>query len=153
MHELCAEGAYAVPTLAIHTHADALVDNNADQKLQIGENITHGLSTGGDAALGRAAAKEDTIALEGVLQGYDFLLLVVGLGGGTGNGAVPEILRLAKELGMYTLCLATLPFEFEGDARARQAEWGLAEVREYADAVVCFKNQRLVELLGGRNKA
>ena len=72
------------------------------------------------------------------------IVLLVGLGGGTGSGAAPVIARLARELDAFMICMAIIPFTFEGEQRRRQAELGLAQLREYSEATICFPNQRLL---------
>jgi cell division protein FtsZ len=84
--------------------------------------------------------------LRGLLRGTDLLILVVGLGGGTGSGAAPVVARTAKEVGALVLCVATLPFSFEGDGRRRNARASLRDLREPADAVVVQPNDRLLEI-------
>src|SRR5262245_31094114 len=101
----------------VHTQADVLARARGVRGVQIGARLTRGLSTGGDPAQGAAAAEQDEARLRELCQGADIVLLVVGLGGGTGSGAGPVVARLTRASGALVLVLATLPFEFEGTRR------------------------------------
>lgn len=136
------------PTVAaINTDARALEASAIDLKVAIGRTVAKGMGTGGDAELGRLAANEDLDALRALVAGHDLLLLVAGLGGGTATGAAPVLARIAREEGLLVLAYVTLPFAFEGARRQEQAQEGLADLKQSADAVVCLPNQRLHALL------
>ena len=136
------------PTVAaINTDARALGASNVDLKVAIGRTVAKGMGTGGDAELGRLAANEDLDALRALVSGHDLLLLVASLGGGTGTGAAPVLARIAREEGLLVLAYVTLPFAFEGARRQEQAQEGLADLKPFADAVVCLPNQRLHAML------
>lgn len=115
--------------------------------LQLGEESNHGLGSGGDPDVGSAAAEESEARLCGMLQGLDLLVLVTGLGGGTGSGAAPVIARLAREAGVFLVVVATLPFSFEGVRRRQQAERALAQLSISANVLLCFENDHMEELL------
>ena len=131
---------------ALNTDTQALSACTVRRCLQIGAATTQGLGAGGDATLGKLAAEENIEQIQELLAGVDLLILVAGLGGGTGTGAAPVIAQAAHRLGALTLGFVTLPFPFEGERRRRQAEDGLRLLRQCADTVVCLPNQRLVEL-------
>ena len=136
------------PTVAaINTDARALDATAIGLKVAIGRTVAKGMGTGGDAELGRLAANEDLDALRALVSGHDLLLLVAGLGGGTATGAAPVLARIAREEGLLVLAYVTLPFAFEGARRQEQAQEGLADLKQSADAVVCLPNQRLHALL------
>ena len=136
------------PTVAaINTDTRALGASNIDLKVAIGRTVAKGMGTGGDAELGRLAANEDLDALRALVSGHDLLLLVASLGGGTGTGAAPVLARIAREEGLLVLAYVTLPFAFEGARRQEQAQEGLADLKPFADAVVCLPNQRLHAML------
>jgi cell division protein FtsZ len=113
----------------------------------MGEKLTRGLGTGGDPEMGRAAAAEDVEKLRQICAGADIVCVVAGLGGGTGTGAGPVVARLAREGGALVLGIVTLPFEFEGSRRQRQAQSGLRELKEEADGVICLPNQKVFKLI------
>lgn len=98
-----------------------------------------GHSTGGDIVKGRTAATDDTDNIKNVTKGVRLAVVVTALGGGTGTGATPEILSVLRSQGATTLCLATLPFEFEGKDRATVAQRAIPVLEENADALVVLK--------------
>lgn len=135
----------------VHTDAQALeAYEGRALRVLIGQELTHQLGAGGDPAVGKLAAEADADKLRELLVGTEVVFLVVTLGGGTGTGAAPVIARLAREAGATTIVLATLPFEFEGQARRRQAEEGLEHLRSQADLVVAVPNEHLLSLVDTR---
>lgn len=134
--------------VAVNTDTQALAESRAPSRVQIGMGRTHGFGTGGDVALGRQALEDDREVVEGLFGEVRLLILLVGLGGGTGTGAAPALLNIARDAGVMTLCFATMPFSFEGRLRRDQAYRGLAEIRDAADAVVMVQNDRLAEFVG-----
>lgn len=141
------EGPYSV---AVHTSHQKLAQTKLMRSIQIGASVTEGASTGGDIKLGRICAESDEEQLKELFSGYKLVVFVTGLGGGTGSGAAPVLVRIARDMGCFTVCIATLPFKFEASDKRRKAEMGLAALQEQSHAVVCFPNERLFELLGGR---
>lgn len=138
-----------LPTVAVHTHEKMLAASLAPTRLQIGTVVAKGMGSGGDPEVGRRAAEDDAALLHNVLLDTDIAFLVAGLGGGTGTGAMPAMVRMAREAGVLTLCFVTTPFDFEGDSRKTRAERGLSELVGLADITVVVPNQRLFEVTGG----
>jgi cell division protein FtsZ len=136
-----------VSFLAINTDARALGQLQLAEKMILGAKLTRGLGTGGDPEMGRAAAEEDVEKIRGLCADADVICVVAGLGGGTGTGAGPVVARLAKESGALVLGMATLPFEFEGARRQRQAQLGLRDLKGAADGVICLPNQKVFKLI------
>jgi cell division protein FtsZ len=135
-----------------NTDLQALTRCPQTQKLQLGEEVTRGRGAGANPELGRKAALEDTNKIMGTLAGLDMAFVAAGLGGGTGTGAAPVIAALARELGVLSVAIVTLPFGFEGRRRMQQAEAGLEELYGCADAVVVIRNDRLLEVQDGELK-
>jgi cell division protein FtsZ len=133
--------------LLLNTDAQALAAFPLPGKLVLGLKRARGLGTGGDPELGRAAAEDDAARLRSFCEGADIIFILAGLGGGTGTGAAPVLARIARESGALVLALATLPFDFEGGRRQRQAAAGLHHLKAAADAVICLPNQKLFKLL------
>jgi cell division protein FtsZ len=133
--------------LLLNTDAQALAASPLPDKLVLGQKRARGLGTGGDPEMGRAAAEDDAPRLRAFCEGADIIFILTGLGGGTGTGAAPVLARLARESGALVLALATLPFDFEGGRRQRQAVAGLHHLKAAADAVICLPNQKLFKLL------
>jgi cell division protein FtsZ len=136
-----------VSFMAINTDAKALGNLKLPEKMTLGSKLTRGLGTGGDPEMGRAAAEEDLEKIRGLCAGADVIFVVAGMGGGTGTGAGPVIARLAKESGALVLGLVTLPFDFEGARRQRQAQLGLRDLKNAADGVICLPNQKIFKLI------
>ena len=138
-------GIRGVEFIAVNTDLQALQSSRADKKVQIGGKLTKGLGSGGRPDVGRQAAMEDTEVLIEILHGSDMVFLTTGLGGGTGTGATPILANLAAEMDVLAIAIVTLPFEFEGKIRARQAEEGLAELKSAVDTVISIPNERLLQ--------
>ncbi|HEY3382280.1 MAG TPA: cell division protein FtsZ [Vicinamibacterales bacterium] len=133
-----------VEFIVANTDVQALQQSVAPVKVQLGEKLTKGLGAGADPDIGRAAALEDTERLLEVLDNADMVFVTAGMGGGTGTGAAPVVASLASEIGALTIAVVTKPFTFEGGRRNRQADQGLAELRETVDSVITIPNERLL---------
>ncbi len=131
----------------LNTDVDALQRSLVPQRIQLGARRTRGLGAGGDPESGREAAEEATDGLAELCSGARLVFLMCGLGGGTGTGAAPVLARAARNAGALVLAVVTLPFDCEGPRRARQAQQGLAALREAADVVLCLPNQRILQIL------
>ncbi len=138
-------GIKGVEFIAVNTDLQALSSNRSGTKLQIGGQVTKGLGSGGRPDTGKQAAMEDTEKLIEILQGADMVFLTGGLGGGTGTGATPVLANLASEMDILVIAIVTLPFEFEGKVRAKQAEEGLKELKTAVDTVISIPNERLLQ--------
>jgi cell division protein FtsZ len=140
------DGIDRVELAAANTDVQSLTGAVTNLKIQLGRNLTRGLGSGGDPELGLAAAEESSEEIQAAIAGYDIVFVCAGLGGGTGSGAAPYIAKLAKDAGALVLALVTMPFTFEGRRRCAQAGASLRLIREYADAVICFENDRMAEI-------
>jgi cell division protein FtsZ len=138
-------GIEGVEFIAVNTDLQALSNNAAGKKMQIGSQLTKGLGSGGRPDIGKEAAMEDTERLLEIIEGADMVFLTTGLGGGTGTGATPILANLASELDILAIAIVTLPFEFEGRIRAKQAQEGLSELKGAVDTVISIPNERLLE--------
>lgn len=139
-------GLRGVTFVAINTDLQVLRRSQADIKLQIGAKLTRGLGAGANPEIGRKAAEEDRDRIFEVLEGADMVFITAGMGGGTGTGGAPVVARIAKELGILTVAVVTKPFSFEGPRRMRQAEEGIALLREHVDALIVVPNDRLLSI-------
>jgi len=133
-----------VEFIVANTDRQALSNNPAPIKLQIGSQLTKGLGAGADPQIGRQAALEDTDKILEALTGADLVFVTTGLGGGTGTGAAPVIASLANQLGALTIAVVTKPFRFEGRKRSQQAELGLRELAASVDSMISIPNERLL---------
>lgn len=134
-----------VEFIVVNTDLQALNNNKSGIKLQIGSQLTKGLGSGGRSDIGKDAAMEDTEKLIELLEGADMVFLTTGLGGGTGTGATPVLANLASEMDILAIAIVTLPFEFEGKIRAKQAVEGLTELKSCVDTVISIPNERLLQ--------
>jgi len=136
-----------VEFMAINTDAQALLVNQANVKVQIGENLTRGLGSGGNPEVGRKAAEESREKIKEMLEGTDMVFLTAGMGGGTGTGATSIIAEVAKEVGALTVAVVTKPFQFEGTRRMVSAEEGIEMLKERVDTLIVIPNQRILEVI------
>ena len=132
---------------AVNTDIQSLLDLSVECVLPLGATMTRGLGAGGDPDVGRAAAEEDAELLRKLCAGAEVVVMMTGLGGGTGTGASPVLARAAKEAGALVLAIVTLPFECEGARRQSQAQAGLEQLKGAADAVLCLPNQRVLKMI------
>jgi cell division protein FtsZ len=144
---MVSSGFEGVEFIVANTDLQALQNNPAPVKIQIGSKLTKGLGAGADPDVGRQAALEDTDKLIQALDGADMVFVTTGLGGGTGTGAAPVIASLASELGALTIAVVTKPFKFEGRRRQMQSEAGLESLRECVDTVITIPNERLLTII------
>ena len=147
VNRMALAGLEGVEFIVANTDVQALQQNAAPIKIQIGAKLTKGLGAGADPNVGREAALEDTDSLIQALTGADMVFVTTGLGGGTGTGAAPVIASLASELGALTIAVVTKPFKFEGKKRLAQADRGLAALRECVDTIITIPNERLLTII------
>ncbi|MGN6387682.1 MAG: cell division protein FtsZ [Verrucomicrobiota bacterium] len=136
-----------LPLAIVHTHARVLQQRTVENKVLIGINRTHGLGTGGDFEIAKVMAENELQALQQICAGTELVFLIAGLGGGTGTGLTPVLAKAAKESGALVIAMVTMPFDFEGPRRMKQAQNGLNTLRAVADAVISIPNQKLSKLL------
>jgi len=140
-------GISGVEFMAINTDSQALLANKASIKLQIGEELTRGLGSGGDPEVGQQAIEESKERVREEIEGADMVFLTCGMGGGTGTGATPIIAEIAKELDILTIAVVTKPFSFEGTKRMTVAEDGINHLEEKVDTLIVVPNQRVLKII------
>jgi cell division protein FtsZ len=141
------DGLERADVVAINTDVQSLASSVAAHKVQLGRTMTRGLGAGGDPELGYQAAVESADEIREALADARMIFICAGLGGGTGSGAAPYIAQLAREAGALVVAFATLPFSFEGKRRNAQAREALARFNEVANAVVCFENDQMGDIV------
>jgi len=146
VNRMVQEGIEGVEVYAINTDVQHLSLLQVPHKIQIGEKITRGLGAGSRPEIGEQAALEDIDKIKEIISDADMVFIAAGLGGGTGTGAAPVIAQVAKELGILTVAVVTLPFRFEGRQRLEIAKRGLERIKESTDAYIVVHNQRLLEM-------
>src|SRR5213595_168047 len=140
-------GLTGVDFIAANTDCQALAHNRAPGKIQLGAQVTKGLGAGANPEIGRQAALEDKARILAALEGADMVFVTAGMGGGTGTGGAPIVAEVAKEVGALTVGVVTRPFAFEGAKRGRQAEEGIASIREKVDSLIIIPNDRLLTMV------
>lgn len=150
--ELLAVSGFETDSLAVLGSDEAqLRQSLVPRKLLLQSRLLRGLGSSGDPDLGRAAAEELAAPIKSLCAGAGTVVIITGLGGGTGSGAAPVVARLARETGALTLAFAVLPFDCEGRRKQSQALAGLEQLKAAADGVLCLRNQRLfATVTGGR---
>jgi cell division protein FtsZ len=136
-----------VEFVAINTDAQALANNDASVKIQIGKETTRGLGSGADPEIGRRSAEENKEEIYETLKGSDMVFVTCGMGGGTGTGASPYVAEIAKELGALTVGVVTKPFAFEGQRRRKIADLGISELKDKVDTLITIPNDRLLQVI------
>jgi len=141
------DGPEDISFVAVNADGAALAASSAPTQLHLESKLLRGLGTGGDPERGHSAAEENFTRLSDICRGAEVVLIVTGLGGGTGTGISPVLARAAKEAGAMVLACAVSPFECEGSRRQRQAQFGLEQLRAVADGVICLPNQKVFKLI------
>lgn len=131
----------------VNTDAQVLLGNPAETKIQIGENLTKGLGSGGDPIVGQKAAEESISKIQEKIADADMVFVCAGMGGGTGTGASSIVCDVAKKAGALTVAVVTKPFSFEGTHRMVVAEEGIASIKDKVDALIVIPNQRILEVV------
>jgi cell division protein FtsZ len=146
--DMVTKGFSGVEFYAVNTDFQALKRNRVPNKIQIGEEITHGLGAGAIPELGEQAARAAEDQLRGILQGADMVFITAGMGGGTGTGAAPVIAEYARSMGILCVSIVTKPFTFEGPQRMRRAIQGIKHLKENVDTMIVIMNDKLMETVG-----
>jgi cell division protein FtsZ len=136
-----------VEFIAVNTDLQSLEHSLAHTKVHIGSHATHGLGSGSDPELGRAATVEEYDQIKSLIKGADMVFVTAGTGGGTGTGGAPVVARIAREVGALTVGIVTKPFSFEGARRSDQAERGVEDLAREVDTLIVIPNTRLLEVL------
>ena len=142
-------GIKGVEFIVCNTDKQALEKSPVPNKVQLGFESTKGLGAGSIPDVGRDAALESINEIKRFLgEGTQMVFITAGLGGGTGTGAAPVIASIARELGILSVGIVTIPFAFEGKKRRSQAEIGLEEMKKYVDTLLVIGNDKLREIYG-----
>ena len=140
-------GLTGVEFIAVNTDAQVLEESSATQKIQIGTNVTRGLGAGADPNVGRKSAEEDREKITRHLEGADMVFVTSGMGGGTGTGAAPIVASIAKSLGALVIGIVTKPFGWEGKQRMKNADEGIADLKQYVDSLIVIPNGRILSII------
>ena len=142
-----------VELIAVNTDAKQIahMDEVGIRAIAIGRELTKGLGTGGVADIGEAAAKGDADKIKDAMRGADLVFVTASMGGGAGTGAAPVVARLAKDMGILTVGVVTVPFSFEGARKKRIANEGIAKMQGNLDALIVVHNDNLMKLPENRH--
>ncbi len=149
VNHMHAHGIQGVDFIICNTDRQALDMSLIPVKLQLGAALTEGLGAGSIPERGKSAAQENLDEIRQLLSTRTKMVFITaGMGGGTGTGAAPVIARIARELGILTVGIVTMPFKWEGRKRVQQANAGIEEMRQAVDTLLVINNDRLRELFG-----
>ncbi|MBK9283113.1 MAG: cell division protein FtsZ [Sphingobacteriaceae bacterium] len=142
-------GIKGVDFVICNTDKQAMDQSPVPNKIQLGSDLTKGLGAGAQPEVGRNAALESIDEIKSYLDSNtQMVFITAGLGGGTGTGAAPVIASIAREMGILTVGIVTIPFAFEGKKRRMQAEAGLEEMKKYVDTLLVIGNDKLRDIYG-----
>lgn len=147
INHIIKEGLTELDLIVTNTDGQALNNSLAKTKIQLGEKTTRGLGAGGNPKVGAESARESYEELKAALEQSDIVFIASGLGGGTGTGATPIVAQAAKEVGALTVCVVTMPFNFEGKNKKQIAEAGLIELKKESDSILVIQNQKLLSFI------
>ena len=147
INRMIAQELRGVEFVAINTDAQALEQNRADKRVQIGVGVTNGLGAGANPDVGRHAMDESRRDVAEAIGHPHLVFITAGMGGGTGTGAAPIVAEIAKQAGALTVAIVTKPFRFEGRKRIERADDGLTELKSKVDTLITIPNERLLEIV------
>lgn len=147
VNRMIESGVSGVEFWSINTDSQALAQNSASKRLQMGQKLTRGLGAGGNPAIGQKAAEESREEIAHAIENSDMVFITAGMGGGTGTGAAPIVAEVAKEMGALTVGIVTRPFTFEGRRRMNQAEEGIAALQSRVDTLIVIPNNKLLSVI------
>jgi len=142
-------GINGVDFVICNTDAQALENSSVPNRIQLGVSLTEGLGAGANPEIGEQAALESMEDLKTMLENTTKMAFITaGMGGGTGTGAAPVIAKVAREMDILTVGIVTIPFQFEGAMRNKQAQLGIEKLRSNVDSLIVINNNKLREVYG-----
>ncbi len=149
INRLVGSGIFGVDFITVDADIDAQRISRAPLHISIGDELSGKWGLSGNVEGGRRAAKGVADVLSVALSGSDLVIIIAGLGGGTGTGAAPAVAQLAKRQGAVVFGIVTYPFSFEGEKRIASAEIGIERLRECTDTLIVVPNDRVLRMAGG----
>lgn len=137
---------YQIPLFAMNTNLEALQFSKSTKKIQLGKKTTKGLGTGFNPNIGKESALESYEEIKENLKNMDVIFVFSTFGGGTSTGVSPVIAKICKEIGAILISIITTPFDFEGSNRAKNAQFGIEEMREVCDLLLVIPNENLTKI-------
>ncbi|MBR5515107.1 MAG: cell division protein FtsZ [Clostridia bacterium] len=146
VNRMIKENVRGVEFVVINTDRQALAHSTSENKIAIGDKLTKGRGAGANPEIGQKAAEESKEEISNMLRGADMVFITTGMGGGTGTGAAPIVAKIAKDMGILTVGIATKPFAFEGKKRMDLAELGIEKLSGCVDSLLVIPNERLKQI-------
>jgi cell division protein FtsZ len=147
---LISAGVQGVEFAALNTDQQALDHSRATHRVGLGHRTARGLGAGGDPTVGERAAEECANEIEALCKDADMVFIAAGMGGGTGTGASPIVAQIAQDSGALTVGVVTKPFAFEGSRRRRNADGGIANLRQKLNTLIVIPNDRVLNIIDRR---
>ncbi len=149
INHMFSQGIKGVDFVICNTDSQALESSSVPVKIQLGVTLTEGLGAGANPQIGEQSAVESLEEIKRMLAtNTKMIFITAGMGGGTGTGAAPIIAKMAKELGVLTVGIVTIPFQFEGKMRCEQANLGVEKLRDNVDSLIVINNNKLRDVYG-----
>ncbi len=149
INHMFSQGIKGVDFVICNTDSQALESSSVPVKIQLGVTLTEGLGAGANPQIGEQSAVESLEEIKSMLAtNTKMIFITAGMGGGTGTGAAPIIAKMAKELGVLTVGIVTIPFQFEGKMRCEQANLGVENLRNNVDSLIVINNNKLRDVYG-----
>ena len=143
------QGIKGVDFIVCNTDHQALDISPVPTKIPLGQSLTEGRGAGSIPEIGKNAAIENLDEIKDILaKNTKMIFVTAGMGGGTGTGAAPVIAQTARDMGILTVGIITVPFTFEGRKRRTQAEDGIEQMRDAVDTLLVINNDKLREMFG-----
>lgn len=147
VNRMVSTGVRGVEFWVLNTDVQALHNNNAENKIHIGKEVTRGLGAGMDPSIGRESAEAAEDEIREALEDTDMVFITCGLGGGTGSGASPAVAEIAKDMGILTVGVVTKPFTWEGSQRMDIAESANEELAKHVDTIITIPNDKILQVI------
>ncbi len=147
INSMITRGLTGVDFIAANTDIQALANNKAPIRIQVGKEGTRGLGAGADPSVGNRAVEESGEDIRQALSGSDMVFVTAGMGGGTGTGGAPVVAKIGRELGALVVGIVTRPFQWEARKRTHVADQGIEDLRKHVDALIVIPNQKLMSII------
>lgn len=146
LNNMIRRGINDIEFIALNTDAEALDNNEAPLRIQLGRTLTLGLGTGARPQIGEESAQESREDIKHALEGCDMVFITAGMGGGTGTGAAPVVASIARELGIPTVGIVTRPFKLEGRRRVTMADEGIEVMKKFVNTLIIIPCERVLDI-------
>ena len=147
------KGIKDVDFVICNTDAQVLAHSKIPKKIQLGRNLTQGRGAGNNPVIGEKAANESVEELTDLLREHTKMIFITAaMGGGTGTGAAPVVAKLAKDMGILTVGIVSVPLRFEGPKRLEQAASGLERLKSNVDCLIVIDSEKIKEIYATKSE-